>query len=445
MRTYTCSGTRAHGSVRKEAAAAADDALSSGQAIKRIMERTGADLETAELAIYGNLPEADDAGEAADSVGGNIGLPAPEHYPNVFPFCKVGTGFKMEQLAAWRKQLMPHLVRFDHQKPPAHLKRWTAKVDDRPHHWIPLDKTLVFEVNFGEIISTDQFTGGLTLRFPRLHKLRTDKPWFQCETVADVREFKDTGSNPRAAEKRAAHEFEKAEAKASKQHKPATAKPLPTPIRSMVQTDFTGVLCGETSSLFAGTTFSVLPCATDGHFDMGVGGAIDRAGVERELVRHGASISITPCGITTHVIAAKDPITTKVKNLVRAGLHDILSIEWVVRCIEGQEVLAPALQEFIGHAEKCVDERQKSGGRDTLATFDRFGDEYAVDRSVEDLSRVFSAVERAGAAESVGSLADAMARTDVMEDDGLYSLLGDLQAENGALQARLDHMRMQCD
>jgi hypothetical protein len=205
------------------------------------------------------------------------------------------------------------------------------------------------------------------------------------------------------------------------------------------------VVCGETSSLFAGTTFSVLPCAIDGHVGMGVGGAKDRAGVERELVRHGASISITPCGITTHVIAAKDPITTQVKNLVRAGQHDILSIEWVVRCIEGQEVLAPALQEFIGHAEKRVDERHKRGGRDALATFDRFGDEYAVERGVEDLSRVFSAVERAGAAESIGSLADAMARTDVMEDDGLYSLLGDLQAENGALQARLDHMRMQFD
>jgi hypothetical protein len=241
MRTYTCSsGTRAHGSVRKEAAAAADDALSSGQAIKRIMERTKTNFETAELAIYGNLPEADDAGEAADSVGGDIGEAAPEHYPNVFPFCKVGTGFNMEQLAAWRKQLMPHLVRFDHKKPPAHLKQWTAKADDRPHFWIPLDKTLVFEVNFGEIISTDQFAGGLTLRFPRLHKNRTDKPWFQCETVADVREFKDTGSNPRAAEKRAAHEFEKAEAKASKQQKPATGKPRPAPIQSMAQTDMSG-------------------------------------------------------------------------------------------------------------------------------------------------------------------------------------------------------------
>lgn len=42
------------------------------------------------------------------------------------------------------------------------------------------------KVKAAEIVSSGRFKTGYTLRFPRVEKIREDKPWFECMTTEDL-------------------------------------------------------------------------------------------------------------------------------------------------------------------------------------------------------------------------------------------------------------------
>jgi DNA ligase-4 len=46
------------------------------------------------------------------------------------------------------------------------------------------------QVKAAEIIDSDRFKTGCTLRFPRVEKIRDDKPWYDTMTTADVEELR---------------------------------------------------------------------------------------------------------------------------------------------------------------------------------------------------------------------------------------------------------------
>lgn len=45
-----------------------------------------------------------------------------------------------------------------------------------PDLWINPDDSFILELNAGEIVVSDTFSAGITLRFPRITKIRNDKP-----------------------------------------------------------------------------------------------------------------------------------------------------------------------------------------------------------------------------------------------------------------------------
>ena len=51
-----------------------------------------------------------------------------------------------------------------------------------------------FQIKAAEITDSDQYKTGCTLRFPRVEKIRTDKPWYHCMTVADLTDLKQVWS-----------------------------------------------------------------------------------------------------------------------------------------------------------------------------------------------------------------------------------------------------------
>ena len=50
---------------------------------------------------------------------------------------------------------------------------------------------LYFQIKAAEIIDSDKFKTGFTLRFPRVEKFRDDKQWHECMTTKDVLEMKE--------------------------------------------------------------------------------------------------------------------------------------------------------------------------------------------------------------------------------------------------------------
>ena len=48
----------------------------------------------------------------------------------------------------------------------------------------------VHQIKAAEIIASDQYKTGCTLRFPRVEKIRTDKPWHDCMTTAQLEDLR---------------------------------------------------------------------------------------------------------------------------------------------------------------------------------------------------------------------------------------------------------------
>lgn len=95
------------------------------------------------------------------------------------PFAKVGTGYSMEELSSLRSRLQTHLSRNEGRHQPSYLEYpWKHSLQDRPDCWVDhLYNSMVLEVKAAEIIASDSYPTGHTLRFPRVAKIRYDKDW----------------------------------------------------------------------------------------------------------------------------------------------------------------------------------------------------------------------------------------------------------------------------
>jgi len=53
-------------------------------------------------------------------------------------------------------------------------------------------ESVILEVRAAELVPTEKYPTGLSLRFPKVNRIRYDKPWDQCMTL---QEYKDLRSN----------------------------------------------------------------------------------------------------------------------------------------------------------------------------------------------------------------------------------------------------------
>ena len=51
----------------------------------------------------------------------------------------------------------------------------------------------LLKIKAAEIIDSERFRCGFTLRFPRVEKFRDDKEWYDCMTLSEVTELKQVG------------------------------------------------------------------------------------------------------------------------------------------------------------------------------------------------------------------------------------------------------------
>lgn len=82
------------------------------------------------------------------------------------------------------------------------LKLWIRKNKGTENNkWLTAEKTAIcsvvwdivycLQIKAAEIIDSDRFRCGFTLRFPRVEKFRDDKAWYDCMTLPEVTELKN--------------------------------------------------------------------------------------------------------------------------------------------------------------------------------------------------------------------------------------------------------------
>lgn len=122
--------------------------------------------------------------------------PKPGEKPSVFhTLCRIGSGYTMKELYELGLKLAKHWKVFRKSDPPASILCGTEK----PEVYIEPRNSVIIQVKAAEIVSSDMYKTNCTLRFPRIEKIRDDKDWHQCMTLAELDQFRSKASGKLAS------------------------------------------------------------------------------------------------------------------------------------------------------------------------------------------------------------------------------------------------------
>ena len=288
------------------------------------------------------------------------------------PFCKVGTGYSLEELQQLRDKLRPSFRPYNLNSPPDYWPAWSPGAGERPDMVISdPSKSAILELRGAELVKTEKFPAGLCLRFPKVSKIRYDKNWDQCMTVQEIQGLTQSliqGDRPPAV-------LDEAEVAPVERKKRQSAKKTGDVAVMFKDTDTSDVQ--QQSRLFEGREF---------YFISLKGFPKSKEEMERLVVQHGGSKVQNFLRSTTDLVASDDSIL-KVRNLIQAHSADIIRPEWVLACVEQMEVI-PLRPRFMLYAS------QRTQG-DFDRNYSKFGDGFFDDyRSGRELVGTAKGVDR---------------------------------------------------
>lgn len=122
--------------------------------------------------------------------------PKPGEKPSVFhSLCRIGSGYTMKELYDLGLKLAKHWKVYRRSDPPPSLLCSTEK----PEVYIEPCNSIIVQVKAAEIIPSDMYRTNCTLRFPRIEKIRDDKEWHQCMTLAELDQLRSKASGKLAS------------------------------------------------------------------------------------------------------------------------------------------------------------------------------------------------------------------------------------------------------
>lgn len=122
--------------------------------------------------------------------------PKPGEKPSVFhTLCRIGSGYTMKELYELGLKLAKHWKVFRKNDPPASILCGTEK----PEVYIEPCNSVIVQVKAAEIVGSDMYKTNCTLRFPRIEKIREDKEWHHCMTLAELDQFRTKASGKLAS------------------------------------------------------------------------------------------------------------------------------------------------------------------------------------------------------------------------------------------------------
>eukprot|EP00731_Ephydatia_muelleri_P033439 Em0029g45a len=292
----------------------------------------------------------------------------PGDRPSVFhSFCKVGSGYTMVELRALGQKLKPHWRQFDTRNPPSCVLLANG-FKEKPDLWIDPQNSVIVQIRAAEIVVSDRYKCGCTLRFPRLEKVRTDKEWYDCMTVDELEQLKSMGSGRLAYQ----HMDGSEDQPATKRRKTTSSRiEKPRGVASQFkQTDVSDV--EKVSKMFEGKELCVIngPPGTS------------KEDLERKIAEHGGTFVQNPGPKTFCVVVHS--LVVRAKNVIKTGLYDVVKADWLQQCLdEGQSV--PFLPHHMLHTSAAT--------TNVFAQlYDMYGDSFTEDATDESLRETFNKV-----------------------------------------------------
>ncbi|XP_043277633.1 DNA ligase 4 [Venturia canescens] len=250
---------------------------------------------------------------------------------------------------------------------------------NQPDAWIHPKNSLILQLRATELTRCNVHPAGYTLRFPRVVKVRDDKPWEDAWTLKELRAMVKDGGFVQKATKRHATSSDIRDVNTKM---PRNVRPAPM----RIDTKYLGVktsLVTRLTRLFSEKEF----CVMNGEEGSPNKRKLSKNDIELLLCTHGAKIVQNP-GNETFAVIVGNPKSERVKNVVKTRKWDVVSLAWLKRVTDEKN----------WHRETDFFPWEIISGTEAteqrLANlFDCYGDSYTVDADVTSLKRSFDKVE----------------------------------------------------
>ena len=254
------------------------------------------------------------------------------------PISKVCTGLTDEERGELNQQLVRHSI--SSNTFPSWVVDWKAKKDDIPDKWISPFTSHILEIECSEIIEeSSTYPLNVALRFPRIVRVRHDKSIMDITSKRDFLEVQRKGITFQSVDTKTASDT----MKHAKRAKYSYGPPPQVMNASSHGTLPPAMLSGD---IFRGKNAHVLPGT---YIDAVRKTRRTRQDIENLIKKDGGCIiaNVTPSVKIDYMIG---PSTTslRVKTIKEQGKYDILSLEWVLDCLNERRLLQPQLHHVLG-------------------------------------------------------------------------------------------------
>ncbi|OMO77093.1 DNA ligase, ATP-dependent [Corchorus capsularis] len=333
--------------------------------------RPASDLDV--LIIGGYYGSGRRGGEVAQFLVGLADRPDPNAYPRRFvSFCRVGTGLSDHDLETVVKKLKPYFRKYEYpKKTQPSFYQVTNNSKERPDVWIESpEKSIILSITSDiRTIRSEVFAAPYSLRFPRIDRVRYDKPWHEC---LDVQSFVELVHSSNGTTQKETEQGDLNGKTRRKEHSRKTAKKNVSVVPShFVQTDTSSVK-GETL-IFSNLMFYFVNVPPSHSLDS----------FHKMVVEHGGSFSMNLNNSVTHCVAAE----SKGIKYQAAKLHgEIIHYSWVLDCCSQKKLIPLQPKYFLFLSESSKKKLQQE--------VDDFSDPYYWDLDLADIKQLLNNIQR---------------------------------------------------
>ncbi|KAK2646210.1 hypothetical protein Ddye_021405 [Dipteronia dyeriana] len=333
--------------------------------------RCGSDLDV--LIIGGYYGSGRRGGEVAQFLVALAESSASKAYPRRFiSFCRVGTGLSDEELDAVVTKLKPYFRKYEYpKKAPPTFYQVTNNSKERPDVWIESPEiSLILSITSDiRTIRSEVFAAPYSLRFPRIDKVRYDKPWHECLDVQSFVELvhSSNGTTQKGKEYGGLQYARPKVYKSSRKGEKKNASVVPS---HFIQTDVSNIK-GETL-IFSKMVFYFVNVRPTHSLDS----------LHRIVVENGGMFSMNLNNSVTHCAAAENK---GIKYQAAKRYGDVIHYSWVLDCCSQKKLLQLQPKYFL-----YLSDSSKS----KLQEVDEFSDSYFWDLDLADIKQLLSNIDR---------------------------------------------------
>ncbi|KAK5224441.1 DNA ligase (ATP) [Exophiala xenobiotica] len=307
---------------------------------------------------------------------------ASEPFQKFTSFFKVGGGMTANDYATIRHETDGKWHKWDARRPPTKyidLGGGPQGQREKPDMWIKPEDSLVVQAKAAQVVPSEDYGCGMTLRFPRFQKIRRDKNW---QSALSLDEFQDLRKTIEDSLKRKALEIDEQK----KQKRRATTRKKVITVAGYNAKDVNNVSlpAGPQGNVFEGLTFyimteAVLPSQKKSKLEL------------EALVKANGGKIVQTHNVVKDTICVAARRTVKVASLEKTGEKEIIKPTWIFDCID------QARHDFaVGYLEMVVPVEPErhlffapEGMKDRWTeNLDDYGDSFARDTSVDELREI---------------------------------------------------------